>query len=171
MRAPTLLSALRTGVVIAAALLALGCARLKTDHVLVGVPGSPHSGQVRIAMEGAPEPTIEEVAILQVAASGHKSDLPHLVEALTKEAQRLGCDAVVRVRLDKGATQATVSAVAGRILGPDITPPQPGQQYVPPQPVAPPAIAAPVGCSNDMDCKGDRVCEKGKCVASSGVDI
>lgn len=155
-----------------AVLFAAGCARLKSDHVLIGQPGPPHGNAVRIVMIGAPEPTIEEVAILQVAASGHKADLPHLMDALTQEAQRLGCDAVVRVRLDKGTTQATVSGVAGRIIGPDIAPgAPPAATQPPPVPIAPPSPADAVGCSNDMDCKGDRVCEDGQCVAPHATEL
>ena len=111
-------------------LLALvGCGTLEVHHVMTGPAGNPYGGDVRILLESAPVPDgIEEVAIVQAVGSGHKARLEVLLEGLKGRARQLGCDLIVRVRIDQGATTATASGVAAR------TPPRaPVPVLVPPQ--------------------------------------
>lgn len=91
------------------------CGRLKNHHVLTGKPHAPLlSGQVRIVMEGAPAPEgFEEVAILQTVGSGRKAALGPLVEGMKKKALELGCNAIIRIRVDQGVQHATAVGVAG----------------------------------------------------------
>ncbi len=65
-------------------------------------------------MEGSPAPaTFEEVAIVSATGYGRNATLPAVVDALQQEAAALGCNALVRVRYDAGASSATATGVAG----------------------------------------------------------
>lgn len=90
------------------------CGRLQNHHVLTGSAGTPSTGPVRIVMEGGPLPDgFVEVAIVQSVGSGNKAALEPLVSGLKQEAQALGCNTVVRVRVDQGSQHATAVGVAG----------------------------------------------------------
>ncbi len=92
------------------------CGSTTTHHVLTGNPSAPRSGNVRIVMESAEVPSgIEEVAIVQAVGQGTEADLEHVIEGLKEEARALGCDVVVRVRIDQGSGTAAASGVAGRL--------------------------------------------------------
>ncbi len=110
---------MRTLAVSVMLLLVAACSRTQTHHVLTGTPGAPYSGDVRIVMENAEVPKgVEEVAIVQAQGFGGHADLEHVLAGLTDEAKKLGCDMVVRVRIDQGATQASATGVAVRAAPP-----------------------------------------------------
>jgi len=88
---------------------------LRTEHVVTGRPGTPFAGAVAISMEGQPPPgDVEEVAIVSATGAGDRASLHDVLGALQAEAARLGADAVIRVRYDRGAAQATATGVAVR---------------------------------------------------------
>ncbi len=91
-----------------------GCGRVQNHHVLTGAPRAASAGDVRVLMENAPVPEgFVEVAIVQSVGSGFKAELAPVISGLKEQAQKLGCNAVVRVRVDQGASLATAVGVAG----------------------------------------------------------
>ena len=92
------------------------CGTLTTHHVLTGQPGAPVTGDVHVVLEGSKESEdVDEVAIVQAVGTGPHAELEELVSGLKTEAQKLGCDAVVRVHVDQGQGLASASGVAGRV--------------------------------------------------------
>lgn len=103
-------------IAVAAAAVLTACASLKAEHVLTGTPLAPVGGEVRIVMEGAPSPgPFKEIAIVTATGTLAQAGLPAVLEALKSEAAKLGADAVVRVRYDRGASGATATGVAVRL--------------------------------------------------------
>ena len=97
------------------AALAAGCATqvLRSEHVLTGTARAAWPGEVKVLMEGAPVPgAYDEVAIVNATGSASQATLPAVIGALQDEARRLGCNAVIRVRYDRGAQSASATGVA-----------------------------------------------------------
>lgn len=113
-------------------LLTSACATTETHHVITGRPAAAHKHDVAVYMSGSPAPAHEEVAILQAVGKGGHADLKHVVAGLREEAATLGCNAIVNVKVDQGANQASGTALCVLI------PPRNG----PPPPVAPAPLAA-----------------------------
>ncbi len=109
----------RTAVSITAAAVLFACIpgpTVRSEHVVTGTPRAPHGGLVRVVMEGSPvEGEVEEVAIVTASGAGVDASLPSVLGALQHEAAALGCNAVVRVRYDRGASEATATGVAVRL--------------------------------------------------------
>ena len=107
---------MRTALALAAALFLSGCASLRAEHVLTGQPLAPSGGAVRVVMEGAPSPgPFTEIAVVTATGTLGYASLPSVLEALKSEAARLGGDAVIRVRYDRGTSGATATGVAVRL--------------------------------------------------------
>lgn len=100
-------------------LVALGiasCAYVRSEHVLTGTPRAAYGGDVKVLMDGSPEDgDYEEVAIVSATGTGYSASLPAVLGALQSEAASLGCDAVIRVRYDRGVESATATGVAVRL--------------------------------------------------------
>jgi len=94
--------------------LSLGCGTTAVQHHLLSAPGAPHARPVRTILEGDPVPSSQPVALVQATGRGLNADLPHLIEGLRAEAQHLGCDAVVQVRIARGSSAATATGFAVR---------------------------------------------------------
>jgi hypothetical protein len=98
-----------------AALAAFGCGTLRTEHVTTGQPGAPIHDEVRVVMQGqAPPGPVEEVAIVQSVGTGTYNSFERVIEAMRERARRLGCDVLVNVRVEAGASTTSGSAIAGR---------------------------------------------------------
>jgi len=70
-------------------------------------------------MDGSPLPqNFEEVGIVQAIGRGTEADMPHVIEGLRQQAASLGCDTVIRVKVDQGSTVASGTGVAIRSLAP-----------------------------------------------------
>lgn len=93
-----------------------GCVTLRAEHVVTGSPSAAYTGTVKVMMEGAPiAGEYEEVAIVSATGAASSATLPVVVEALQKEAAALGCNAIVRVRYDRGQRTATATGVGVRL--------------------------------------------------------
>jgi hypothetical protein len=93
--------------------LSAGCGYTDVNRVMLGSPGATRPAEVTVTMEGSPMPKYyTEVAILQAIGHGTHANLEHIVEALRLEAAALGCNAIVKVRVDQGSSQASGTAVA-----------------------------------------------------------
>src|SRR5512138_476344 len=108
--------AMKPSLALAALLLLPGCATLRAEHALTGQPFVPTGGEVRVVMEGAPSPgPFSEIAIVTATGTLGYASLPSVLEALKSETARLGGDAVIRVRYDRGTSGATATGVAVRL--------------------------------------------------------
>jgi hypothetical protein len=118
-----------------------GCGTLTTHHVMTGPAGPPRDGDVRVVIEGAPEPPgLQEVAIIQSVGTGIHANLEDLVGGLKERARALGCDVIVHVHVDQGASNAAASGVAARTgAAAYLPPPAPPPTQPPPPPPAPEA--------------------------------
>jgi hypothetical protein len=67
---------------------------------------SPRTGRpIEVYMVGqAPPRPFDELALLQVVSTGNQAEPPAVLAALSARAATLGCDAIVRVRVDAGVT-------------------------------------------------------------------
>lgn len=103
---------------LAAAALALGlsaCGSTSMYHVVIGARGPAHRRDVPVLLEGtAPSSNYTEVAVLQAIGRGNHADTEHVVEGLRAEAATLGCDAVLAVHVDQGASAASGVGVGVR---------------------------------------------------------
>ena len=99
-----------------AALLATSCfylAKPSSEHVLTDISRPPYSGDVKVSMEGATfTPGYDEVAIVTATGSNSAATLEAVIAALQDEARKVGGNAVIRVRYDRGAYTATATGVA-----------------------------------------------------------
>ncbi len=92
----------------------VGCGRLRHDHAVSGGLGRPHTRNVRIVMDTSPEPPVQvEIGIVRAIGEGNRANLESVIEGLQLEAQEVGADAVVRVRIDQGANSVSGVGVAG----------------------------------------------------------
>lgn len=108
---------MKTAAVLLACLALSGCGTIRTGHVLTGQPGPPRGG-VRIVLQGQPMPAdVDEVAIVQAVGTGVYARLENVVTALQDEAGRLGCDAVLNVKIDQGSTTASGTGTCVRERG------------------------------------------------------
>jgi hypothetical protein len=123
------------------------CGSTRTFRVLTGQPAAPHDRGVTIQMAGGPDPAVNmrEIAIVQAFGSGTNADLEHVIDGLTREAQRLGCDAVIRVRVDQGSSGASANGVCVAFVE---SANLPNAATVPP--VAQPSMPAPTDPSTPL---------------------
>lgn len=96
-------------------LFTVACGTTRTSRVVTGKASAPYSGEVKILMDGAPVPEgMEEVALVQATGYNLHANLEHVIEGLRAEASALGCDTVVRVKVDQGSAQASANGVCMR---------------------------------------------------------
>jgi hypothetical protein len=134
------------------AFLGVGCGTTYVQHHLIGQPGAPHSRPVRTILDGERVPPARPIALLQVVGRGVNADLPHLIDGLRAEAQRLGCDAVVQVRIARAVSTATAVGFAVRWTAqpegvPRATPPSGPAPWAAPPPLVAPVPSAPADAS------------------------
>ena len=91
-----------------------GCGSTYVQRFVLGAPGAPHARPVRTILAGDPVPPSRPVALVQATGRGLNADLPHIIAGLRAEAQRLGCDAVVQVRIARAHSTATATGFAVR---------------------------------------------------------
>lgn len=107
-----------------------GCGRTTTHFVLSGSAGPVHEGNVALVLQGQPPPEgLEEVALLQAVGSGIHADMEHVVQGLVERARSLGCNAIVNVKIDQGASHASGTGVCLRPPGPSVPPPTPESTF------------------------------------------
>ena len=99
--------------VVGVALTTSACGQIDTYEVVTGTPAAPHDAPVSIFSEeeGVP-PGVTEVALIQAIGSGNLATVPSVIEKLQQMAQRLGCNAVIRLRVDSGGSMVAGFGVA-----------------------------------------------------------
>ena len=86
---------------------------LRSDYVLTGTPRAPYKGQVKVVLDGTPiTGTFTEIAIVSATGGGSDAALPAVLGQLQVQAAALGCNAVIRIRYDQGASNSTATGVA-----------------------------------------------------------
>ena len=105
---------MRSRLLVLVAVLAAACAnQLRSEHVLTGGARPAWPGEVKVLMEGAAIPSAyDEVAIVNATGSAGEATLPAVIGALQDEARKLGCNAIIRVRYDRGTNSASATGVA-----------------------------------------------------------
>jgi hypothetical protein len=101
--------------VLAAALLApLACGHSELHEVVFRT--APRSARpVEVYMVGQqPTRPFDELGLLQIVSTGNQAEAPAVLAALSHRAAELGCDALVRVRVDVGFTAANGYGVCVR---------------------------------------------------------
>lgn len=99
---------------------------MRVSHVLTGQPAPPHTGDVRVYMQGQEAPAgYTEIAIVQGHGAGRYAAMPDVVGALQADAASLGCNAVLNVRIDQGSSNATANGVCVRYASPSPANPDP----------------------------------------------
>jgi hypothetical protein len=117
----------------------VGCGYTETHEVPLRTATGPTArpAEIYMADQRAPRPFFE-VALLQVLGHGTDANVEDVAKALQVRAAQLGCDAVVRVRIDQGYTTAHGFGVCIRY-------PPAGQSALPASPVPASTLpAAPV---------------------------
>jgi hypothetical protein len=123
-----------------AALGAVGCGHLEVHELLLRPPEPPAPRPAALYFVGrTPDRPYYDVALLQVVGYGDDANMEDVARALAVRAARLGCDAVVRVRIDQGWTRAHAFGVCAR-WSPAVPPPI---QSVPSTPSQPGPLRAP----------------------------
>ena len=97
----------------ASACFLLNLGNTSTSHVLTGPASAAYTGEVTVKLDGEPLPqNYQEVAIVQAVGTGSHANLEHIVQGLKEEAAKLGCNAVFRVKIDQGSSNASATGVA-----------------------------------------------------------
>lgn len=110
------------------ALTLVACGHTEVHSFLLRPVDGPGSREPDIYFEGrGPQRPVAEVALLQVLGFGGDSDPDDVAAALAARGKLLGCDAIVRVRIDQGATRTHGFGVCVRYapvpMGPAPSPP------------------------------------------------
>jgi len=93
--------------------IAASCAHPMGEHALTGAPRQPFTGDVKVIVDGAAlDFPYEEVAIVSATGSGRDAALPQIIAELQTETRKVGGNAVIRVRYDRGSDSASAIGVA-----------------------------------------------------------
>src|SRR5262249_25273328 len=102
-------------------------------EVVLRQPPGPHGHVVEIYMSTqAPPRPHYEIAILQAIGDGSDATLEDVIQALTKRAGELGCDAVVRIQIDVGYGRAHATGICAKYMDAPAPVGAPGAASVPP---------------------------------------
>jgi hypothetical protein len=119
-----------------------GCGHIETHDVLLRADSAPTARDPELYMEDrAPQRAFYDVAIVQVIGFGSDANTDDVIAGIVARGRGLGCDAVVRVRVDIGLSRANGFGVCVR-WSPGRAPSAP-----PPPPSAP--TSAPPASSSD----------------------
>ena len=92
-----------------------GCGYTETHDVVLRSQTAirPHAVEVYVGTQ-APVRPFYEVALVQVVGHGNEANMESVTRALGARASALGCDAIVRVRVDSGYAMANGVGVCVR---------------------------------------------------------
>jgi len=127
--------------------LAAGCGSTSTYRVMLGRPGPVVANAARVRLSRLahiPGFRVREVALVQAIGRGSHADLAHLAEGLEAEAISLGCNAIVRFRVDQGTQQAVAIGIAA-VAEPGVDPVESTPESSAAAPWRWPAAATPTG--------------------------
>ena len=103
---------------LAVALVALGgmgCGHVELHELVMRAPEPPASRPAAIYFAGRmPDRPYYDVALLQAVGYGDDANMEDVARALALRGARLGCDAIVKVRVDQGWARAHAFGVCVR---------------------------------------------------------
>jgi hypothetical protein len=89
-----------------------GCGSVEVHQIFMRQPSMIEHRDIEVYVASAPpKRPYYEIAILQAIGNGSDADVEHVTHAIANRGARLGCDAVVRLHVELGATRAHGSAV------------------------------------------------------------
>ncbi len=77
-------------------------------------PPRPPEAEAALYVETTPQRAYREVGLVQAIGSGITTSETHVLKALRREGKRLGCDAIVNVKVAAGETKAHAIGVCVR---------------------------------------------------------
>ncbi|WP_394842482.1 hypothetical protein LZC95_36110 [Pendulispora brunnea] len=103
----------------------LGCGGYTEVHeIILRQPQPPTGRDVQLYVGNqSPSQPFYEMALLQAIGFDGDSDLEDVTEALRERGRQLGCDAIVRVRVELGYTMAHGYGVCVRWAAPQVKAP------------------------------------------------
>ncbi|MFO0675639.1 MAG: hypothetical protein U0169_03835 [Polyangiaceae bacterium] len=114
-RARDVRSFLAAGALAVASACLTACGHTEVYEAMVRTRGVPTGRAVEVYMgPGVPPRPYDDVAIVQAIGYGNEANLEDVVHALSERSGRLGCDAVVGVRVDFGVTMAHATGVCAK---------------------------------------------------------
>lgn len=128
----------RGGLCAFALLACVACGRTELHEAVLRPPAAPPAKPVEIYVVGqGTDRPYDEVALLEALGVGSDADPEKMAHALGHRAAELGCDAVVRLRIDSGSTMVhgygvCVRWVAGVVVAPVASPPAQAPATSPP---------------------------------------
>jgi hypothetical protein len=82
-----------------------GCGHTEVHEVVLRAPSAPTASPEIYMEDQQPARPYYEVAMVQALGYGSDANLGELTNALAKRGAQLGCDALVRVRVDLGISR------------------------------------------------------------------
>jgi hypothetical protein len=126
---------------LAAMLLLTACGHTEVHTMMLRPPEGPAPRDPELYFEGrGPARPLYEIALVQVLGFGGDANPDDVAAALVARGKLLGCDAIVRARIDQGATRTHGFGVCVRYLSAPAPAPAPA-------PASPPAPASSSGTS------------------------
>jgi len=105
-----------------------GCGSTEVHEVLLRAPQPPTGRDVQVYLGNqAPPAPFYDLALLQAIGQDGDSNLEDVVDALRERGRALGCDAIVRVRVELGYTMAHGYGVCVKWAAPAGKPPAPAR--------------------------------------------
>jgi hypothetical protein len=95
------------------ALAGVGCGNVEARTVAFRTPGPPTS-RADLYVGKVPDRPYYEIGLVQAVGTGMGADEASVLHALRVRARRMGCDAVVRVGVERGQTAAHAIGVCAR---------------------------------------------------------
>jgi hypothetical protein len=121
-----------------------GCGSIEVHQIFIRQPSMIEHRDIEVYVTGAPpHRPYYDIALIQAIGSGSDADVDHVTHAIANRAARLGCDAVVRLHVELGATRAHASAVCVHWAQATVVPATPAPLPVPPATAPPSAPPAP----------------------------
>ncbi len=105
----------------ALALAGLACGSVEARSVAFR-PLAPPTSRAELYLGSVPARPYAELGLVQAVGTGAGADEAAVLAALRERAQRMGCEAVVRVHVALGQTAAHAMGVCARWAGPEAAP-------------------------------------------------
>ena len=119
------------------------CGRLETHEIVLRPPSPPTQAPAVYFGATVPPQPFYDVALVQVIGSQGHANAEDITGALVARGAQLGCDALVRTRIDQGVTRADGVAVCVRFSPQRVAPVEPSPSLAPPASAAPPPPRPP----------------------------
>jgi hypothetical protein len=100
----------------------LGCGSVEGRALVFREP-TPPVAQTALFVGQLPAKPYYETGLVQALGTGLSADKPSVLQALREQGRRAGCDAVVRISVERGQTAAHAIGVCVRWAKVDVAPP------------------------------------------------